>query len=479
MHTQTPADTIVNMIRAINEAEEAKAKKAAETGRLTARARLKSLFDEGSFTEIGAFFKKSGSPESESDTVICAYGALDGRLIYAFSQEYTESKAGFGETQAVKIAKLYELATKNGAPIVAFLDSAGANISENISVISSYGKIIKCANEASGMIPQIAVVTGICGGAAAIYASACDFIVAEKNNSSIYLSAPSIVRASDSKAGAGFSKASDCCARGICAAVGDGEADTIAKVKRLLSFIPSNCEDGNIQFPVNDDPNRPTLCFNGEYSASSVITGLADEDSIFELYVGYAAELKCGFAVMGGIVCGFIASDGGKLTASAMKKAAGFVCFCDMFGISLLTLVDSDGFDATEEASDDLAGAASDLFSAYAISECPKVTVYFGKAYGSVSAVLGGKETGTDLAFALPFAEISVLAPETATALMWNDKLRGEKDPIAGRAALVEKWRSDMASPIAAAQCGMIDDVIMPDELRARLIAAFDTLSSR
>lgn len=455
-------------------------------GRLSARARLEALFDEQSFTEVGAFSCRSTDKIAESDRIVAGYGAVDGRLVFAFSQDFAQDLGAFCEAGAKKICSLYELALKKGAPIIAFLDSNGASLDEGVSVFSAYGKIIKKAADAKGIIPQIAVVSGVCSGAMSLYAGGLDFIIAEKNNSRLFMNAPAKVK-DINQSRADFSKYEDFSKSGIAAIGADGEEAAVYYAKKLLSYLPSNNECGTLSYDPTDDLNRATVCFSNadstiDFDAASVLADIADGHDVFEVYSDYAPELKCGFMTLGGTAVAFIANDpafGGKLTNDACKKAARMVDFCNQFDITIINLVNTAGFDAENEAEGEIIPAASNLALEYSLCEAPIITLVTGRAYGSAFMTMASKEFGADMVFALPYSEISLLAPDTSVAFLWDEKFADVKDAVTGRAELIEKWRDDMTSPITAASAGLIDDILNPAEVRQRLISAVYMLTNK
>jgi len=477
MQEQNKLQALSLLIEELEKRENNKRDSLSSSGRLTARQRISSLFDEASFVETNAFLGRLNGDLSDSDRVVTGYGAIDGRLVFAFAQDFSSDKAAFCEAQAKKICALYDLAEQNGAPVVAVLDSNGADLNEDISVLANYGKIIKKSGDLKGIVPQIAVVCGVCSGAASIFASACDFIVVEKNNGRLFVNPPSVI-ANINKDRKDFASASDLSALGIAALSGSSDAEVLGLTKKLLSFLPSNNEAGCIDYASHDDVNRAATCFNAEgYTAATVLKDLADSGDVFELFAEFAPEIKCGFITLGGSVCGFLANDiltnEGKLTKNACKKASNFVSLCNLFDINILNVIDTPGFDTNDEADSAIADSASDLALAFAMCDSPVVSLITGKAYGSAFVALGSKAIGANVVFALPYAQINTLKPETAVSFLWNEKLKDEADPLAGRAKLFSLWRDDASSPVKAANAGLIDDVILPTEARQRIISAF------
>ena len=452
----------------------------------SAKERIKSLFDEGTFVEIGTFAHSaaaelSGS-EGELEGVICGYGAVDGRLVFAFAQDYSRMKGALGAMHAKKICSLYELATKNGAPVIGIFDSAGAFVLEGVEALAGYGKVMRRVADASGVIPQIALVAGPCGGAMAAVAEMFDIVLATKG-ASLYVNPPFIVNNLDKSGKAGSPETAS--AAGLVSTVLDDDASALAYVRRLLSYIPQNSADGAVYASTNDEINRLTpdvaaIIANDGYAMTDVISAISDDAAFLELYNNYAPELVCGFVTLGGMVVGVVANqpseNGGKLTPAAADKAAKFVSFCDCFAVPLLTLVDTEGYEVSAEAEKaDYSKALARLAAAYSSSDNAKVTVVLGRAYGAAYTLMGSKSIGADIALAADCAKISAMPTRSAVAFAWGDKV----DDNAKRSELEAEWDSVMASPLAAAKAGEIDDIISLDELRQRTAAAFEMLFAK
>ena len=427
------------------------------------KERIESLFDAGTFVELGAYTKRANS-EEEFESVVCGYGAVAGKLVFAFAQDSGRTKGAFGERHAKKIAGMYDLAIKNGAPVVGMFDSAGAVVYDGAAALAAYGKLMKCISAASGVIPQIAMISGVCGGSSAVAASMFDFTVTIKDKSKFYVNSPFVV-----------GEAFDSSATGISAAECDSDASALAYVKGIISAIPQNNAEGVVAADITDDINRSVAFDANNYKAAELVAQLADNGKFVRVYEKYAKNLCMGFVSFGGVMAAVIASDNdGTLDISAARAAAKMVSFCDSFGIPVVTLVDSCGLDVSADAE----GAAyaselSRLALAYASSECAKVSVVLGKAYGAAFTLLASKTLGADLAYALEDACISVLSPEASVAFVWNDKVTEDKS----REEVEAEWRERCASAADAADCGAIDDIIESADLRKRICAALAMLA--
>lgn len=429
------------------------------------KERLKSLFDSGTFVEIGAYTKRADDQE-KFESVVCGYGAIEGKLAFAFIQDSGRTKGAFGERHAKKIASLYALAVKNGAPVIGVFDSAGAVVYDGAEALAAYGRMMKNISDASGIIPQIAVIDGVCGGASAVAASMFDLTVSVADRSKFFVNAPFVVGATDSDS-----------VKGLAAYEAKDEADAFAFVRNLVVTLPGNNADCAMT-ETADDANRAVALDGASYEVDTLVATLADGGKAIRLYENYTDKAYLGFASFDGVVSGVIASNPatkGILDQKLARAAAKLISFCDSFGIPVVTLVDSEGLDVSADAEN--AAYASELARlayAYTTSENAKVTVVIGKAYGTAFTLLGSKSVGADMALALPTACVSVLSPEASVAFVWNDKV-GEKS----REEVEAEWKETCASAASAVDSGEIDDIVEPAELRARICAALNMLVAK
>lgn len=429
------------------------------------KARLASIFDAGTFVELGAYTKRADSSDAP-ESVTCGYGAVDGKLAFAFVQDSGRTKGAFGERHQKKIRSLYDLAIKNGAPVIGVFDSAGAVIYDGAAALAAYGSLMKSISEASGVIPQIAVIDGLCGGSSAVAASMFDFVITVKDRSELFVHAPFVVGKTENPA-----------ALGLSAYEAEDEASAFGFARELISLLPQNNADA-ASVDTADSPNRPVSVDGGAYELPTLLSTLTDDGRFLRLYEDYTQNAAFGFASFGGNLAGVIASNPAKkgiLDISVARVAAKLVAFCDAFGIPVVTLVDSEGLDQSAEAEN--AAYASELARlayAYTSSDNGKLTVVLGKAYGAAFTLLGSKSVGADLALALPTACISVLSPEASVAFVWNDRVGDQS-----REELEQEWRDRCASAAEAADAGEIDDIVEPAELRQRICAALNMLSAK
>lgn len=414
------------------------------------RERITALFDAGTFVEMGAFVRR----DEDYDAVLCGYGAINGKPAYAFVQDSDRNKGAFDAKGAAKIARLYEQAVRCGAPIIGVFDSAGAVVYDGAAALGAYGRLMKCVEGASGIVPQIAYVTGVCSGMAATTAAMFDMTVTVKDQSEIFVMPPSVTGGDNGQT--------------ACAAItADSEEAAQAAVRELIGLLPRNNQD-IADIEPTDDINR-AVAIQG-LTGMALIEALADNGTAVALWDAYAGEVKTALARIGGSTVAIIASDckenDGKLTAKGAAKAAHLVSLCDCYSIPVITLVDAAGTDPVADPAQP--GAFAKLATSYLSATCPKITTVVGKAYGAAFTLLGSRSVGADLALALPEAVISVMDPTAAVAFVWNDKITKDKS----RAEVEAEWIEMNATPVRAAADGEIDDVIPAAELRQRLCAA-------
>lgn len=422
--------------------------------------RIAALFDSGTFVETGAYLKRGNGDKTG---VVCGYGAVNGKLTYAFAQDSDRQKGAFDALQAKKIGALYDMALKNGAPIVGMFDSVGAYVCDGAAAMSAYGSLLGSISRASGVVPQIALINGVCTGLAATAASMFDLTVTVKEKSKLSVNAPFLI-------GKEVADAEFACETGLSSVCVESESEMLHTVRSLIDLLPANCEDGVAVEDITDDINRA----NGtELSGKALMASVADLGLVIEIGAGYASEMVTGLARIGGVCCGLIANDadvnGGVLTGEGAKKAAKWIAFCDSFSIPVITLTDSEGVAVSlAEESAALAAQLGKLAMAYATATTAKITVVTGKAYGAAFTLMGSRALGADLVYALSTASISAMSPESAVAFLWNDRITED----VSRADLVEEWKNTCASPAEAAADGSVDDVIDGAELRARICSA-------
>ena len=423
-----------------------------------AAERLRTFFDAGTFVEIGAYISRSGTA-GDAEGVTCGYGSLGGRLIFAFAQDCSLMKGALDGRHAEKILRTYEKAMAVGAPIVGFFDCAGAVVFDGAAALAGYGKLLSTVSGASGVIPQIAVISGTCAGTMAAVAALFDFTVTIKGASRLYVGSPTQLGNEIGTAEAAF-------AAGQAALLAESEADAFAKVAKLLTYLPDHAEHGTPALESADAPNR-MIALADRTTAAEALAAVVDAGSFLELYAGYGDAVKCGFAGLGDASVAVIAIDG-ELDLASIEKMTRALDFADAMDLPTVTLVNCKGVKSDAASEPAMAAALAKLAKTMAEGTAPCVTAIVGEAIGAGFILGGSRALGADMVFALPGTEIAALTARSAVAFLWNDRIT----PELSREALEEEWRNTNATPEAAAAAGEVDDVISPAELRARLIAA-------
>lgn len=436
-------------------------KEQVKLGTTDAYKRLSMLFDGGAFTEIGRFAKN----QDAGCGVVTAYGNINGAGAYAFSQDVTVRSGAMCRAQGAKIKKVYDLALKNGCPVIGIFDSKGADCEEGLDALNAYGELIAAAGKISGVVPMISMVVGDCIGSAAVLAAVSDITVMTE---SAELCVNSAAITGNDNVGTAESAAKN----GLADIVAENDEAAVNAVVSVLAMLPSN----NLSVSAVADYIPATVSGEGVYAN---ISNVCDADSFIELSAKYGCCAKVGFARIAGNAVGIVATDSGKnegkLCASGAAKAARFVRLCDAFSIPVVTLIDCAGFmGGAEDELDGSLKAVASLTGAYAEATTAKVSVIVGKAYGAAYTAMAGKASGADVVIAVADAAICTLEPMTAVQFLYKDRLGEEK-----REDLEKEYVLTVGSPFKAAENGDIDDVITAEEIPAKVIAALDMLSSK
>jgi acetyl-CoA carboxylase carboxyltransferase component len=470
-------------------------------GKLTARERLDLLLDKGSFRETDAFVvhHSTGLGFNENiypgDSVVTGWGTVDGRLVYVYSQDFTVLGGSLGEAHAEKICKVYNLATKNGAPIIGLNDSGGARIQEGVVSLVGYAEIFLQNTLASGVIPQISAILGPCAGGAVYSPALTDFVFMVRGTSNMFVTGPDVVKAVTQEevtfeelGGAAVHAEKS----GVCHVAAESEADTLYLIRKLLSYLPQNFAEDPPYVPNSDDTLRMDEALDSlipadpgkPYDVKEIIQRIVDSGQFFEIHESFAQNIIVGFARLGGRSVGVVANQpqilAGVLDIDASEKAARFVRFCDAFNIPLVTLVDVPGFmpGPTQEHGGIIRSGAKLLY-AYCEATVPKLTVVLRKAYGGAYIVMASKGLRSDVNFAWPGAEIAVMGPEGAVSIIFRKELEKSKERSRRKLELVAEYREKFANPYIAAEHGYLNDVIEPSETRPRLINALEMLQNK
>jgi len=469
-------------------------------GKLTARERIHFLIDPDSFQEIGMLVVHRSvnfGMEEEiyaGDGVVTGSAYINGRPVYIYSQDFTVFGGSLSETHAEKICKIMDLAMKNGVPVIGLNDSGGARIQEGVVSLGGYADIFYRNTLASGVIPQLSAIMGPCAGGAVYSPAITDFIFMVENTSYMFVTGPNVVKTvtheevSSEELGGSHTHASK---SGVTHFTYPDEIACLAGLKKLLQYIPQNCETDVPLFEFNDTPklvdalkNIIPDAPNQPYDMREVIGHTIDEDSFFEVQVAYAENMVTGFARLGGRSIGIVANQpaymAGVLDIKASVKAARFVRFCDCFNIPLLVFEDVPGFlPGTDQEWNAIITNGAKLLYAFSEATVPRITVITRKAYGGAYDVMNSKHIGADLNFAWPTAEIAVMGAKGAAEIIFKKEITESSDP-AEKWLEKEKLYSGMfANPYRAAERGFIDEVILPEETRMKLINAFKMLENK
>lgn len=478
----------------------ARIEKQHEKGKLTARERIDLLLDKGSFQEIGKFVTHRSTDfgmEKQKilgDGVITGYGTIEGRMVYVFSQDFTVFGGSLSETFAEKIVKIMDLAMKNGHPVIGLNDSGGARIQEGVVSLGGYADIFYRNTLASGVVPQISAILGPCAGGAVYSPAITDFIFMVEQSSYMFVTGPNVVKTvtneevTSEELGGAQTHASK---SGVTHFACKNEAQCILEIKKLLSYIPSNCEDMPPKLdysPANetrtsldnilpDNPNQP-------YDMHDVISGIIDQDSFFEVHKDFAENIICGFARLAGRSIGIVANQpmqmAGVLDIHSSTKAGRFVRFCDSFNVPLLILEDVPGFlPGTDQEWNGIITNGAKLLYAFSEATVPRITVITRKAYGGAYDVMNSKHIGADMNYAWPTAEIAVMGAQGASEIIFKKEIDGAEDPNQKLQEKIDEYTEKFANPYIAASRGFIDEVIRPHNTRKKLIAAYQMLENK
>ena len=472
-----------------------------DAGKLTARERVALLFDADTFEELDAFVthrcRDFGMEEQivPGDGVVAGYGRVNGRLTYAFAQDFTVFGGSLSETNAAKIVKIMDLAMKMGAPVIGLNDSGGARIQEGVLSLGGYADIFLRNTLASGVVPQISAIMGPCAGGAVYSPAITDFTIMVKGTSYMFITGPDVIRTvtheqmTKEELGGAMTHNEK---SGVAHFAVDDDQAAILLIRELLSFMPNNNVDDPPRRATDDpsdreDPALDTIvpsAPNQAYDMVEVIERVVDEGDFLQVQQYYAKNMLIGFARLAGRPVGVVANQplhlAGTLDIDASVKGARFVRFCDAFNIPLVTFEDVPGFlPGTVQEYGGIIRHGAKLLYAFAEATVAKLTVITRKAYGGAYCVMSSKHIRTDANFAWPSAEIAVMGAEGAVNILYKRELDAAADIAAARAAKIAEYREKFANPYVAAQRGFIDQVIEPRQTRAKLIAALLALDTK
>lgn len=459
----------------------------------SASRRIATLLDEGSFVEIGGAVTARNTDfnlqakDTPADGVITGYGVIDGNLVYVYSQDSTVLKGSIGEMHAKKIANIYDMAMKMGAPVIGLVDCAGLRLQEATDALEAFGNVYFKQSMASGVIPQITAIFGMCGGGLAVVPGLTDFTFMESSNGKLFVNSPNALEGNNDSKCDTASAAYQSEVSGLVDGIGE-EAEILGQIRSLICMIPANNEDDLSYEECTDDLNRVCADIaNAAEDTSIVLATLSDSHVFFETKKDYAKDMVTGFIRLNGMTVGAVANrskvydaEGNvaeefdkALSVEGCKKAIDFVNFCDAFSIPVLTLTNVTGFCATIESEKNMARAVARLTYTFANATVPKVNVIIGKAYGSAYVAMNSKSIGADMVYAWDAAEIGMMDAMSAAKIMCAD---GDADTVKAKAA---EYKELQSSPLSAARRGYVDSIIEPADTRKYIIGAFEMLFTK
>ena len=470
-----------------------------ERGKLTARERLDILFDEGTFVEINTLMTTRTTnfgmdkKKTPGDGVVTGYGRVNGRVVFASSQDFTVGGGALGEYHALKIANVMDMAMNAKAPFIEINDSGGARIEEGIDSLNGYAGMFRRHTQMSGVAPQIAVIMGPCAGGACYAPALCDFIFMTRQNGQMYITGPKVIKevtgevVTTAELGGADVHMNQ---SGVAHFVYDDDTSCLMGVRKLLEYLPENyLEKPPVAAPAKKyyhkrlrDIVSPNMKIS--YNMYEVIDELADLDSFIEVQSGFARNIIVGFIKMEGKTVGVVANQpdyiAGSLDYNAGDKAGRFIRFCDCFNIPILTLVDVPAFlPGKEQEHSGIIRHGAKILYAYSESTVPTVTVILRKAFGGAYIGMDSKGMGADFVFSWPVAEIAVMGAEGAVGIIGKRQIDAAEDPEAKRKELIKEYEDKFMNPYIAAERGYIDEVIRPEETRSRVLDAFAMLEQK
>ena len=493
-------ELIARRQQAINGGGEKRIEKQHQAGKLTARERVNYLFDDNTFVEIETLVESRGDEfgmdqkKVPGDGVVIGYGMINGRIVYASIEDFTVMGGTLGEYHSRKICQIMDMAIKKRAPYISINDSGGARIEEGICSLDGYSGMFYRNTMASGFIPQISVILGPCAGGACYSPAITDFVFMAKKSGKMFITGPAVVKAAigetinaDELGGADAHSSKS----GVLHFSYPDDETCLDGVKKLLSYIPQNCSE---QPPFNPDFRGVENSYRLQeivpdnqrqvYDIKDVIKCFIDKNSFFEVQESFATNLVVGFARLDGNVIGIVANNpramGGALDINSSEKGARFIRFCDCFNIPLLTLVDVPGFlPGSQQEHNGIIRRGAKLLYAYSEATVPKITLILRKAFGGAYIAMNSKGMGADVVFAWPIAQIAVMGAEGAVDILLKKEILDSANPEEIRKQHMIDYENHFMNPYIAAQRGLIDEVILPEETRKKLSESFFALKDK
>src|SRR5881409_3206729 len=485
----------------VDHASEKAVEKQHAKGKYTARERIETLLDPGSFQELDTFVRHRTTDfdmqknRPWGDAVVTGHGTIDGRPMCVFSQDFTVFGVSLGEVMSEKMCKIMDLAAKIGCPVIGINDSGGARIQEGVVSLGAYGDVFVRNVMSSGVIPQISLIMGPCAGGAVYSPAMTDFIFMVKETSHMFITGPDVIKTVTGEEPT-FEELGGAMTHntksGVAHFASEDEDQCLEDARYLFSFLPQNNletpprvlptddplrMDEELDHVVPDNPNKP-------YDMRNVIRLVVDDGEFFEVHEHYARNIVCGFARLNGYAVGVVGNQpaqlAGVLDIDSSRKAGRFVRTCDAFNIPLITFCDVPGFlPGTAQEWGGIISHGAKLLYAYTEATVPKITIITRKAYGGAYDVMASKHVLADFNFAWPTAEVAVMGPEGAVNIIYRRDIQSSATPDTRRQKLITDYKAHFANPYAAAERGYLDDVIIPHETRPKLITALETLQSK
>lgn len=451
--------------------------------KMSARERIALLLEENSFVELGSLISARntdynlGAKKVEGDGVITGYGTLGDRMVYVYSQDASMLGGSVGEMHAKKIASLYDMAMKTGAPIIGMIDCAGLRLQEANDALAAFGDIFFKQVQASGKVPQITAVFGMCGGGSSVMTAMSDFTLMTKEGSALFVNSPNALEGNIASKLDTASAAYQAEEAGNVDFVCETEEEMIQQICNIINFLPSDWEADDAYIDCVDDINRVIPELNdAEYDAKFIIVSIADNNYFMETKAEYAKEMVTGLIRLSGETIGVVANGEATMTAAGLEKATRFVKFCDAFDLPILTITNVEGMKASVEEEKKLAKAMAAFTAVLAESTVAKVNLIAGKAFGTAGVVMNSKAVGADFVLAWPEASVGMMDASQAVRIIYAQEIAAGEDQIGVIAEKTAEYEELQSSALAAAKRGYVDDIIVPDATRKRLIAAYEML---
>ena len=455
--------------------------------KMSARERIDYLLDDRTFVELGSYVSARntdfnlGAKKVQGDGVITGYGILQDRMVYLYSQDASALGGSVGEMHARKISALYDMAMKTGAPVIGMIDCAGLRLQEAFDGLAAFGEIFKKQVQASGMVPQISAVFGMCGGGSAVMTGLSDFTLMVKEDASLFINSPNALEGNSEDKENTADSAYQAEKAGNVDFVCDSETELLDTLRSLMEFLPSDFEAEDAFDDCEDDLNRIiALTDDMAENPAALLKAVADRGNFLEIKSMYAGEMVTGLMRLNGETVGVAANRGSEgdlsLTVRGLEKAAGLIRFCDAFSIPVLTVTNTEGLKANAHEERRMISALSRFTKEIAGATVPRINLITGKCYGTAGLVMNSKSLGADFVLAWPTASVGMMDPAQAIRIIYADEIDSGEGKVTLIAEKTQEYEEMQSSPAAAAGRGYIDDIIEPDATRKRLIAAFEML---